>query len=129
VADLIPARREELLKQFAMHRQYASAEELIEDKFIEVVSICVPNHLHAPLAVAALRAGKHVVCETPPALSAGEVRRMGNAAEKAGKTLLFSLQRRFGGCEQAARQAVRNSRTMAITLSVGCQERQVFWRT
>jgi len=106
VADLIPARREELVKQFAIEKQYASAEELIEDKFIDVVSLCVPNHLHAPLAVAALRAGKHVVCETPPAMSAGEVRRMGHAAEKSGKTLLFALQRRFGGCEQAARQAV-----------------------
>ncbi len=106
VADLIPARREELARQFAMKRQYASAEELIDDKFVEVISLCVPNHLHAPLATAALKAGKHVVCETPPALAAGEVRRMANAAEKAQRVLLFALQRRFGGCEQASRQAV-----------------------
>lgn len=106
VADLIPQRRDELAKQFGIAKQYQAADELIADKLVDVVSLCVPNHLHAPLAVAALKAGKHVVCETPPALSAGEVRRMGSAAEKAQKTLLFTLQRRFGGGEQAARQAV-----------------------
>lgn len=106
VADLIPTRRAELAKQFDLKRQYASAEELIDDQFIDVVSLCLPNHLHAPLAIAALKAGKHVVCETPPAMTAGEIRKMGHAAEKAGKVLLFALQRRFGGCEQSARQAV-----------------------
>ncbi len=106
VADLIAQRREELAKQFHLKQQYATADELINDKSIEVASICLPNHLHAPVTIAALKAGKHVICESPPALTPGEVKRMGNAAEKAGKTLLFALQRRFGGCEQTARQAV-----------------------
>lgn len=106
VADLIPQRRGELAKQFSLKQQYATAEELIGDKLVDVVSVCVPNNLHAAMVVAALKAGKHVVCETPPAVSAAEVRKMGTAAEKAGKALLFSMQRRFGGCEQTARQAV-----------------------
>lgn len=106
IADLIPQRRNELAKQFSLKRQCASAEELLDDKLIDVVSICLPNHLHAPVTLAALRAGKHVVCEAPPAMTAAEVRRMGAAAEKAGRVLLFSLHRRFGGCEQAARLAV-----------------------
>lgn len=106
VADLIPQRRDELGEQFAISRRYASADEALRDPGVEVVSICLPNHLHAQYAAAALKAGKHVVCETPPATSVGEVKRMAAAATKAGKVLLFSLQRRFGGCEQAARQAV-----------------------
>ena len=105
VADLIPARRDELTKQFALARQYATAEELLADKFVDVVSVCLPNHLHAPVVAAALKAGKHVICETPPALSPKEVRHMGTLAAKNGKVLQFALQRRFGGCEQAARQA------------------------
>lgn len=105
IADLIPARRDELTRQFSLPRQFASAEELLADKLVDVVSVCLPNHLHAPVVCAALKAGKHVLCETPPALSAREVRRMGNLAVKNGKVLLFALQRRFGGCEQAARQA------------------------
>ena len=105
VADLIPARRDELAKSLNFKRVYASAEELIGDKFVDIVSLCVPNHLHAPLAIAALKAGKHVVCETPPAMLPGEVRKMGKAAEKYQRVLMFAIQRRFGGCEQAARQA------------------------
>lgn len=106
VADLIAQRREQFAAQFAAQRQYANADELLEDKFIDVVSICLPNDLHAPTAIVALKAGKHVVCETPPALSMSELRKMANAAAKAGRVLLFAMQRRFGGCEQAARQAV-----------------------
>jgi predicted dehydrogenase len=47
-----------------------------------------------------------VVCETPPALSGGEAKKMSAAAAKAGKVLLFAAQRRFGGAEQAAAQAL-----------------------
>ena len=109
VADLVPARREQFCTEFALKTRYASADDLLADKFVDVVSICLPNHLHATTALAALRAGKHVICETPPAISPKEVRQMGKAAEKNARVLLFSLQRRFGGCEQAARQAVAKS--------------------
>ncbi len=70
------------------------------------MSICLPNDLHAPTAIAALKAGKHVLCETPPALSLGDAKKMAAAAEKSGKTLLYAAQRRFGGAEQAAQQAI-----------------------
>src|SRR5688572_18101045 len=49
---------------------YASSEDLVSSPDIDVVHICAPNHLHAPLATAALAAGKHVVCEKPLALDA-----------------------------------------------------------
>lgn len=106
VADLIPSRRKALLQQFPGAAELADAQAVVEDKTIEVVSICLPNHLHAPVAVAALRAGKHVVCETPPALSAVEARKMAAATAKAGKVLLYAAQRRFGGAELAAAQAL-----------------------
>ena len=106
VADLIPPRRRAVIEQFGASREYAEAEELIADKEVEVVSVCLPNHLHLPVALAALKAGKHVVCETPPALNAGEAKRIAAAAAKAGKTVLYAMQRRFGGNEQAAKQAV-----------------------
>ena len=47
-----------------------------------------------------------MVCETPPALSAGEAKKLGAAASKAGKVLLYAAQRRFGAAEQAAVQAL-----------------------
>jgi predicted dehydrogenase len=49
-------------------RAFESAEELVESDAVDVVHICTPNHLHVPLATAALNAGKHVICEKPLAL-------------------------------------------------------------
>jgi predicted dehydrogenase len=106
VADLIPERRSKLLSEYGAAREYADAKDLIADKQIEAVSVCLPTFLHAPIVTAALRAGKHVLCEKPPAISSKQARQMERAAAKADKVLLYSLQRRFGGAEQAARQAI-----------------------
>lgn len=106
VADLIPDRRRQIMTEFGARKEYADAKELVADKEIDVVSVCLPTHLHAPLALAALRAGKHVLCEKPPALSVKEARQMAAAAQKNGRQLLYGVQRRFGGAEQAAHQAI-----------------------
>jgi predicted dehydrogenase len=106
VADLIPQRRKKLMAEFQIPREYSDAKDLLKDKEIDAVSIGLPNHMHAPVALAALRLGKHVLCEKPPATSAAEARRMDAAAKKNGKVLLYSLQRRFGPHEQAAKAAV-----------------------
>ena len=98
------------------------AREIIDDEKIDAVSICLPNDLHASVATAALKAGKHVLCETPPAQSLADAKKMAAAAEKSGRTLLYAAQRRFGGAEQAAQQAiakgyvgdVRHARTSSI---------------
>lgn len=106
VADLIPERRKKLMAEFGISREYADASELIKDANIDAIAVCLPNQLHAPIALAALRAGKHVVCERPPALSAAEAKRMALAAEKNKKVLLYDFQRRFGGHEMAAKVAI-----------------------
>jgi predicted dehydrogenase len=107
VADLIPERRRHIVTQYAPNaREYNEAHELIKDRDVDVVSVCLPNFLHAPLTLAALKAKKHVVCEKPPAMNAGEAKRIAKAAAKAGKVVIYSVQRRFGGGEQAAKQAI-----------------------
>lgn len=68
------------------------AEMLVSD--IDAVSIIVPNKFHAPLAIQALEAGKHVFCEKPPAISAAEVGEMIAARDKAGKFLMFNFNNR-----------------------------------
>ena len=52
VADLIPARRERMIAEYGQMKQYADANELIKDRDIDVVSVCLPNFLHAPVTVA-----------------------------------------------------------------------------
>jgi predicted dehydrogenase len=106
VADLIPQRRQALMREFGVAREYADAEALIGDREVELVSVCVPNHLHMPVSSSALRAGKHVVCELPAGLCAADARRIERAAVRAGKVVHYASQRRFGAAEQAVRQAI-----------------------
>ncbi|MDA8988842.1 Gfo/Idh/MocA family oxidoreductase [Opitutales bacterium] len=61
---------------------------------LDAISIITPNRTHMPLALQALRAGKHVFCEKPPALNAQEVAQMKQAADEAGKTLMFNFNNR-----------------------------------
>jgi predicted dehydrogenase len=106
VADLIPSRREKFRAEQAGARDFATAEELIKDPDIDAVGICLPNDLHAPIAAAALRFGKHVLCEFPPAATLAQCRQIERAAGKSQKVLLYAAQRRFGASELAARQAI-----------------------
>ncbi|MCC6424846.1 MAG: Gfo/Idh/MocA family oxidoreductase [Phycisphaerales bacterium] len=106
VADLIPQRRKSLMGEFGLTAEYADWAELLADPKIDLVSVCLPTDLHVTACLAALRKGKHVICEMPPALNAAEAKRMESTAAKSGKMMLYAAQRRFGAAEQAAHQAI-----------------------
>lgn len=74
---------------------YERAEDLIADPNVDAVDICTSTPQHAPLAIAALRAGKHVLCEKPMALSLAECDAMQAAAEASGKVLMIAHCLRF----------------------------------
>ncbi len=69
---------------------YAEAHDLIADPAVQIVDICSSTPHHAPLAIAALRAGKHVVCEKPMALSVAECAAMEEAAREAKRELMVA---------------------------------------
>ena len=106
VADLIPDRRAKLAGDSVKAKQYADAKELLADPEVEAVSICLPTHLHVPIALAAFKSKKHVMLETPPGVSVKESKQLAAAAVKSGKVLSYGFQRRFGGAELAAKQAI-----------------------
>jgi len=62
---------------------------------VDVASVCTPTYLHARYTVAALTAGKNVLCEKPAALRLSEAEAMGRAAEESGKLLRIGFMRRF----------------------------------
>jgi predicted dehydrogenase len=82
------ARDPEKVKAFARTWGYQSVEtdwrKLIARDDIDAVDICVPNNLHAEIAIAAAKAGKMILCEKPLSMNAAEGRRMVAAVEKAG---------------------------------------------
>ena len=61
---------------------YSDHKQMLEEADIDAISVCLPNFLHAPFSLDALRAGKHVICEKPPALNAKEARKMAELASK-----------------------------------------------
>jgi len=75
-------------------QSFGSAEEMLKLPGLDAVSVIVPNKFHAPLAIQALKAGKHVFCEKPPAMSAKEAVVMQAAAKAAKKTLMFNFNNR-----------------------------------
>ena len=63
-------------KKLGIPRAYGSYEELLADPDIEAIYNPLPNHLHVPLTIAAVRAGKHVLCEKPIAITAAEAEQL-----------------------------------------------------
>lgn len=94
VADPNAAAAAACAAKHGIARVYASAEEMLAKEPLDAVSILVPNKFHAPLAIAALRAGKHVFCEKPPALNAREAAEMARTAAVAGRRLMFDFNNR-----------------------------------
>ncbi|MEZ4867266.1 MAG: Gfo/Idh/MocA family oxidoreductase [Caldilineaceae bacterium] len=80
--------------------------DLFRDPDIDIIDICVPNMYHAPLAIAALEAGKHVICEKPLAPTPGEIRQMIAARDQAGKLLMTAQHFRFKGNSQAMKREI-----------------------
>lgn len=74
---------------------YEDPLDLIRNPDIDIIDICTPNRYHAPLAIAALEAGKHVLCEKPLAPTPEEIRRMIAARDASGKALMTAQHWRF----------------------------------
>ncbi len=68
---------------------YRELRQMLADPQIDLIDICLPPDLHADVAVAALKTGKHVLCEKPIALTTAEAQRMVKAATSSGKQLLI----------------------------------------
>jgi predicted dehydrogenase len=84
VAASSPASAAAARAELGADRDFASAEELVGSAEIDVVHICTPNNLHVPLALAAIEAGKGVICEKPVGLDSAEAGVLASAAEAAG---------------------------------------------
>ena len=91
----------------------------MQDPELDVVHICTPNHLHEPLAAAALAAGKHVVCEKPLAMDAAGAELLVAAAAAADRQAAVPFVYRFYPTVREARERVRAGETGRVHLVHG----------
>jgi predicted dehydrogenase len=96
--------------EFSIPKSYDSYEALLADPEIDAIYNPLPNHLHAPLTIKALQAGKHVLCEKPIALNAHEARRIEAAQAETGLLVAEAFMVRFHPQWQRAREIARSGR-------------------
>ncbi|MBN2448893.1 MAG: Gfo/Idh/MocA family oxidoreductase [Lentisphaeria bacterium] len=97
ICDILPAALERRGGEFEIPREqwYLDHRDMLRNADIDAVDVCVPNGVHAEIAINALKAGKHVICEKPLAPTPAEIRRMIAARDKAGKILMTAQHQRF----------------------------------
>ncbi|MCU1293714.1 MAG: gfo/Idh/MocA family oxidoreductase, partial [Bryobacterales bacterium] len=88
-------KREEVSFDFSSVRKHKAWEDMVADDELDAIDICLPTHLHRPLAVAALKAGKHVICEKPMSGSPDDCHAMLQAAADSGRQLMIAHVLRF----------------------------------
>jgi predicted dehydrogenase len=95
-----------LAGQFGVKRWATDYREAVNAGDVDIVDILAPNYLHAPIAIAAAEAGKHVICIKPLATSLADADAMMAAAQKAGTRLLYAENVPFIPAVQEAKRVV-----------------------
>jgi predicted dehydrogenase len=97
-------------ERLGIPRSHGSYEALLADPDVDAVYIPLPNHLHMDWTIAAARAGKHVLCEKPIALTAADAERMVEAADAAGVRLMEAFMYRHHPSWVAVREVLASGR-------------------
>ncbi len=107
--DRMTERAEALVNLYG-GRVYGSVEEMLADSTIDAVSVCVANAAHAEITIAALNAGKHVLCEKPMAVTEEECEAMVAAARKNGKRLMIGHNQRLAPAHKRGKELLSAGR-------------------
>lgn len=99
-------RASELAEKYG-GKAYRTLEEMLADDNIDAVSVCVANSAHAEDTIAALKAGKHVLCEKPMATTLEDCEAMVQAAKNSGKKLMIDQNQRLAKAHAKAKQLVQ----------------------
>ena len=107
IAETNAQRLRDAAEKFHIPRTYTNYQELLEQPDIDAVMLALPNYLHAPVAVDALNARKHVLIEKPMATNAKEAAKILVAAQKNRRTAMVATNFRFDRNTQTARMAIQ----------------------
>ena len=105
-SDVAEAPLKQWGEAYGVSKLTTDSAELINDPDIDIIDICTPNMYHAPLAIAAMEAGKHVICEKPLAPTPAAIRDMIATRDKTGKMLMTAQHFRFRGNSRALKAEI-----------------------
>ncbi len=105
--DLNHDRAAALAEEFG-GKAYVSTEALLADPHIDAVSVCTANHTHADITIAALKAGKHVLCEKPMATTLEDCEAMVKTAHESGKFLMLGHNQRLTKAHVKAKELIED---------------------
>ena len=110
IASRDGARARQVADELGIPSAHTSYEALLADPDVDAVYLPLPNHLHKPWAIAAARAGKHVLCEKPLALTARDAEEMIEASHREGVRLMEAFMYRLHPSWVAARELIASGR-------------------
>ena len=115
IADVDIARAHSFGEQRGIKHFYNTLSDMLANHLdLDAVSIITPNKFHHPLTIEALKKGKHVYCEKPPALNAAEMKEMLEIAISSGRTLMFDFNNRARPESQSMYRYIKEGRVGTI---------------
>ena len=112
--DLNSERLAAFAETFRPKEVFTNFDEMLLDPVLDAVVISLPNSLHYPCSLKALRAGKHVLCEKPPTMNAAQMRTLHDEAQNRGLIYYFGRQMRFSPAMETARRIISERRLGGI---------------
>lgn len=107
LCDVVPTKAKALAARWAPNAKvYADYKKMLKEVRPDGVTVCVPNYLHGPVTLAALKAGAHVIVEKPMATSSAEAQQMVDTAKKAGLMLMVNQSQRLFPPHKKAKEVV-----------------------
>jgi predicted dehydrogenase len=105
-ADVNEAAAKAMAEKFAIPRHVTDFRQLVEDASLDGVTVATPPFVHKDATIAALRAGKHVLCEKPMAMNVAEAKEMAAVAQETGNILTIGHGGRFSAAAEAIRSRI-----------------------
>jgi predicted dehydrogenase len=106
LCDVDEEKAGRVAQRFGVGQISEDINDLLADESIDAFVVCTPNYLHAPISIAALEAGKHVLCERPMARNAAEAAKMVEAAKGSDRILMCAMNHRFRADSQILKKFV-----------------------
>ena len=114
VCDIVPKKAETTAESYKIPQVYTDYKEMLKNPDIDVIHICTPHYLHAEMAIDALNAGKHVLCEKPAGMYTRQVREMNQAADKSQVIFAMMFNQRTNCIYRKMHEMVENGELGAI---------------